>query len=76
MSGVHDEIPVYPFIGPEIPAPARATEPGNVRAERFAFHEAAPQGVILSRSLMGARTRGPWASGQDIREIRQEEQKQ
>lgn len=69
VAGVHDEIPIYPGIGLDMPTPYCTTEPENVKRELRVIHQAGARGVVLSRSLGEMRLCNLKAAGEAVREI-------
>ena len=71
VAGVHDEIPIYPGIGLDMPTPARTTEPEDVMRELETIYRAGAKGVVLSRALGEMRDCNLIAAGKAIAEINQ-----
>ncbi len=69
IAGVHDEIPIYPGIGLDMPTPARTTEPEDVSSELITIYEAGARGVVLSRALGEMQDKNLRASGETIARI-------
>jgi hypothetical protein len=70
VRAVEDEIPIYPGIGINIPAPTRTTNPEDLHGALWAAYEAGARGVVLARNLAEMRHENLVAAGQTIAAIR------
>jgi hypothetical protein len=71
VSGVHNEIPIYPGIDIDIPTESREkkTQPSDVKSAVRAAFSAGAAGVVLSRKYSEMRLANLSAAGEAIREL-------
>ena len=70
VKALRGQIPVYPGIGIDMPAPHRPTTPQIVKDGLYAIADGGAKGVILSRGYGEMRQMNLIAAGEAIDEIR------